>query len=165
MPFTPFHFGPGALVKTAFPGRFSLTVFIWTQIFIDLESYYFLAQNAYPVHRFLHSYLGVNLAVAAGIFVGRPMCEFVFRMKISRPAAIAGAAVGGFSHVFFDGLMHADARPLQPFSEANPMLGAVPLGLLHWACAGAGVAALAVYAARLRKAGLTKRGSESKLRK
>ena len=37
MPITPFHFGPGALVKVIVPKHFSWTIFALSNILIDLE--------------------------------------------------------------------------------------------------------------------------------
>jgi hypothetical protein len=37
MPFTPFHMGPGLLMKVGLQGSFSLMVFGWTQVLIDLQ--------------------------------------------------------------------------------------------------------------------------------
>lgn len=48
--------------------------------------------------------------------------------------------------------MHADLRPLLPVSEANPLLGAVDLGLLHVACVVSGAVGLAALGVRRRLA-------------
>ena len=37
MPFTPLHMGPGVLVKAVFQGGFSLMVFGWAQIVMDIQ--------------------------------------------------------------------------------------------------------------------------------
>ncbi len=58
---------------------------------------------------------------------------------ISWPAAIIGAFVGTYSHVFLDSVMHSDMRPLAPFSGANALLGATAPGSLHVACVLSGV--------------------------
>ena len=58
---------------------------------------------------------------------------------ISWPAAITGAFVGTYSHVALDSLMHADMRPLAPFSETNALLHLVSLGALHLGCVLSGL--------------------------
>lgn len=45
MPFTPFHFGPGATVKAMAGQHFSFTVFAFTQVAIDLEPLYFMLRD------------------------------------------------------------------------------------------------------------------------
>jgi hypothetical protein len=37
MPFTPIHMGPGILIKAILQGSFSLMVFGWTQIVMDIQ--------------------------------------------------------------------------------------------------------------------------------
>jgi hypothetical protein len=44
MPFTPLHMGPGLAVKAVMQRKFSLLVFGWSQVVIDLQ----------PLHRHDH---------------------------------------------------------------------------------------------------------------
>ena len=37
MPATPYHFGPGLLIKAAAPRQFSMAAYSLTQVVIDLE--------------------------------------------------------------------------------------------------------------------------------
>jgi len=46
MPFTPFHFGPGATVKGLSPRYFSFSVFCFAQVIMDLEVPFLMARNA-----------------------------------------------------------------------------------------------------------------------
>ena len=65
---------------------------------------------------------------------------------VSQPGAhivarqVTGAFIGTYSHVFLDGIMHADLQPYAPFSTANNMLGFVSIDALHLFCAGVGAA-------------------------
>lgn len=59
-----------------------------------------------------------------------------------------GTALGAYSHLVFDGLMHADMTPFAPFTDANPPLDAIPVGALHWACIAATIAGLVLIAVR-----------------
>ena len=56
MPATPFHFGPGLLVKAAAPRQFSMAAYSLAQVVIDIESGYYLLQHASPVHRQAHTF-------------------------------------------------------------------------------------------------------------
>lgn len=49
-----------------------------------------------------------------------------------------GAALGTYSHVVLDRVMHADTRPLAPFAGTNAILGAVAVGALHLVCVAGG---------------------------
>lgn len=165
MPVTPFHLGPGALVKAAVPNRFSFLMFGFAQFVIDLESLFFLVRGTWPVHRFLHTYVGAALLAGVLVILGRPLLNW-FSLK-TRPhlndelarffqldgrmnliAASAGAFVGTLSHVALDSIMHSDIRPLAPFADTNSMLEAITLSQLHMACVGLGLVGAAVYGVR-----------------
>ena len=49
-----------------------------------------------------------------------------------------GAALGTYSHVVLDRVMHADTRPLAPFAGTNAILGAGAVGSLHLVCVAGG---------------------------
>lgn len=61
MPFTPFHFGPGAFAKSVAPRWFSFRAFVLSQIVIDCETAWNIYCGHERLHTFFHSYL-VNLA-------------------------------------------------------------------------------------------------------
>jgi membrane-bound metal-dependent hydrolase YbcI (DUF457 family) len=160
MPITPFHFGPGALVKAAAPRHFSFTVFAFSQVLIDLETIGFFVFTGAPIHPYLHTYLGATLVFLASWWAGPPVCERVLRLwnawlspaqarwlaqepRISVKAAGAGAFIGACSHVAIDSIMHGDMEPFAPFSAASPWLHAVELGTLHLACIAAGIVGVA----------------------
>jgi hypothetical protein len=42
------------------------------------------------------------------------------------------------------GIMHYDMAPFAPFTQANPLLGAISLGALHLSCSAADILALVV---------------------
>ena len=99
MPFTPFHFGPGLLLKAAAPARFSLTSYAAAQIVIDVESGYYLLTQQAPVHRILHTFLaggaaGAVVGVAVGL-VGRSLFRHSNRpAHIAKPIVTTGPANG-----------------------------------------------------------------------
>ncbi|MFY9315962.1 MAG: hypothetical protein WAO95_10430 [Burkholderiales bacterium] len=155
MPFTPLHFGPGFALKSVSGKWFSVTVFCFSQVLIDLEPAWYMLAGDDTIHRFLHTYLGATLAglAAAG---AKPLCELALRIwnsrlspaqahwlgapdRIAWTAALCGGLLGGWSHVLLDSLMHADMRPLAPWDERNALLFAVHLDTLYLGCALAGV--------------------------
>jgi Domain of unknown function (DUF4184) len=153
MPFTPLHCGPAAILKAAGGRHFSLTVFCFSQIAIDLEPLIRIIRDDSVLHGFSHSYVGATLVGLAAVILGKPFCEFVLgtwnvgiplqwlsiRPTISWVAAISGAFSGVYSHVFLDSIMHADMRPWAPFSEVNGLLYVIPASYLNLLCLGAGV--------------------------
>jgi hypothetical protein len=177
MPFTPFHLGPAAAIKAAAPGRFSFLVFGFSQVLIDLEPAYYMLQGQAIVHRFFHTYVGATLIGVAAVVIGKPVCSWALRLlhtlesrgaagagaagaaartrdpceaRIGLGAAALGAFVGAYSHVLLDSVMHADMRPLAPFSQANPLFRVISLDALHTLCVVAGILGLAVFAVRER---------------
>ena len=171
MPFTPFHFGPAAAVKAVAPRHFSFTMFVFTNVAIDVEPLYYMLTNDWPIHRFFHSYLGATIAAVVCFFAGRPVCAWAIRLWNARlseaqarwlrveprieilPAA-TGVLVGTWSHVLLDSLMHSDMEPLAPFAAGSGMTNLVTIAQLELFCALAGalgVAALLVLAAIRRK--------------
>jgi hypothetical protein len=165
LPITPFHLGPGALVKAAAPRHFSFTVFAFSQGLIDLEPIGFFLFTGDPVHPYLHTYLGATLVFLASWWAGRPVCAWALRAwnarlsqaqarwlacepVISLQAAGAGAFVGAYSHVAIDSIMHGDMAPFAPFSPASPWLHAVPIETLQWICVAAGIAGATILLVR-----------------
>lgn len=167
MPFTPFHFGPALLAKSLAPKWFSWTAFVASQIVIDLESLYYLSRHEYPVHRVLHTLVGATVAGLATALLVLGGCRLLrgampafaryphLRSEGAPRAIFVGAIAGGVSHPLLDGLMHADVRPLAPWTAANPWLELVSLDVLHYGCLLCGVLGALLLALRGRIARLS----------
>ena len=162
MPATPFHFGPGLLVKAAAPQRFSMAAYSVAQVVIDLESGYHLLQHHYPVHRQAHTFfLGGLIGLACGLIVSR-VGTWLARPRDLIPDALAAewrmpiaawsGVLGGLLHALLDGIMHADARPLRPFTDANPLYGLTSVRVLYLFCIVTGLVGAAVLLAWERRA-------------
>ncbi|ABA57879.1 conserved hypothetical protein [Nitrosococcus oceani ATCC 19707] len=151
MPATIIHLGLGVQMKSVVPQYFSFPVFVFTQLAIDMEAFYFLLQNESPVHRFLHTYIGATLIAFLAILIGRPLCQWGIGLwnarlkekhyhwlyitpRISWKAAATAAIFGAYSHVLMDSIMHADIQPFAPFSLINGFWGAISNFHLHMFC-------------------------------
>jgi hypothetical protein len=175
MPVTPFHFGPGLLIKGLIPRHFSFTGFVAAQVVIDVETVYWILRDAWPWHRVLHTVPGGavvgTLAALATAAVVPPLARrlttllpTITRHLRARPAhlaaetslvpALISGLVGGTSHAVLDAVMHPDVQPFRPLTASNPLLAAIPLPALHLACAAAGLVGivLIVLAPRIRTA-------------
>ncbi len=145
MPVTPFHFGLGAALHGAAPRRLSFLAFCAANVLIDLESLHNLLHQREPVHAFFHTYVGATLAGLATVGLCRLWLHWHRRADanaLPRPlvrATTLGALLGAWSHVALDSIMHADIRPLAPFSEANVLYRVIPLPELHLLLVGLGV--------------------------
>lgn len=160
MPFTPFHMGPGMAVKAVGRRHFSLMVFGFNQIAMDIEPLVHMIRGDAVLHGFTHTYLGATLIAMISIVIGRPVCQYILNtliaedddIRLSRhreifwPAAVIAGFVGSYSHVFFDSLMHADMHPFAPFSKSSGLLHLIPVRTLHVACVVSGVVGLASWA-------------------
>jgi hypothetical protein len=156
MPFTPFHMGPGVAVKAVSGRHFSLMVFGFSQVAIDLEPLVRILRGDSVLHGFTHTYLGATLIGLMSVAVGRPVCQFFLNFwtpdestpflhwlrgprRISWLAAIAGAFVGVYSHIILDSVMHADMQPFAPLSESNALLHLISVARLHAICLFSGL--------------------------
>jgi hypothetical protein len=152
MPITPFHFGPGALIKAAAPATFSWAIFALANIFIDLEpiTLYFVIGD--PAHPWLHTFPGAIVVAGVAAVFGRKPCERLLNVwnrqldpgwqqrylavepKITTRAAWTGALIGTLSHLGLDSIMHADIEPLWPLVSGNAIQGWMSLEILHGLC-------------------------------
>lgn len=161
MPFTPFHMGPGLAIKAATGRHFSLVVFGFAQVAMDIEPLVRILRGDPILHGFTHTYLGATLIAVAVILAGRPVCQALLDRwnagltskhlaplrspaPLSRRATATGAFIGTYSHVFLDSIMHADIQAYAPFSTAKNMLGLVSIEALHLFCVIAGAAGVMV---------------------
>jgi hypothetical protein len=160
MPFTPYHFGPGLLVKAAAPERFSLAAYALTEVAVDAEVLIRLAQGKQPVHGPAHTLLG---AVVVGLVVGAAVAVIGRWSQQARPGwadgrlarselrpanALTGGLVAGISASLLDALMHPGVAPFAPWFGGNPLLGAVSAAGLQAACVVAGVLGVILLARR-----------------
>ncbi|MCC2676378.1 MAG: hypothetical protein K0R58_3325 [Ramlibacter sp.] len=157
MPITLFHFGPGALLHAAAPRHVSFLSFCAANVLIDFESLYNLVHQRHPVHAFFHTYVGATLVVAAVVLLFLGLRAFASRYRIPNllrwrdltlTQVAVGAALGAYSHIVLDSVMHGDIQPGAPFVTGNALLAVIPLGTLHWVCVGLGLAGCAVLLMR-----------------
>ena len=152
MPFTPFHMGPGLLVKALLQGSFSLMVFGWAQIIMDIQPLVVLLTDKGHLHGFSHTYIGATLIGVGSALTGKYAAEFGLRLigqarylPISWPVAITSALIGSFSHVLLDSVMHTDVEPFSPFTLDNPFLGFISVEALHKFCLYSGLLGVGLY--------------------
>lgn len=156
MPFTPIHLGPGVALKALLGKHFSLMVFGFAQVVMDLEALVRIMRGDEVIHGYSHTYLGACGIAVLSVLVGRPVCQRLLdRWKpdgksplmdwlrgpriVTGSAAVSGAIFGTLSHVFIDSIMHADMSPLAPFATGNGLLTLVSIDRLHLLLCAAGV--------------------------
>lgn len=152
MPFTPFHFGIGALVKSVTPARaFSFQVFALSQALIDIQPGLGLFLGWDELHGWTHTYPGALLIALAtmvvwrGWVVGRP--KRFDNGSISNFVVASSALFGTLSHVWLDSQFHAEMSNLTPNLLKLWKSGDVTTNI-ETACLAAAGLALLVYGVR-----------------
>ena len=145
MPFTPFHFGPGYLLKSFLTRNFHFLAFVVSQVLIDCETAYNIFQGNARLHTFLHTYIGsltvMPLAFATVWALTKYFGKY-FKEPFSFKVVLLSLFAGCWSHVLFDSIMHSDARPLWPFFNRNIFVDLIDVDYLHIGCVVAGMIGL-----------------------
>jgi hypothetical protein len=152
MPITPFHLLVITPIKAIAPKQFSWSIFVLTNVVIDLEPIMLYLVTLNPQHLFFHTIIGATLIAILCATFGKRLCEtaidiwndeirgkpearwFTSERKISKTAAWVGALIGAWSHLLLDSFMHDDIKPLSPFTDSNILLGTISIGWLHTIC-------------------------------
>lgn len=154
MPFTPFHMGPGIAVKALLQGSFSLMVFGWAQIVMDIQPLVVMLTGEGHLHGFSHTYVGAILLAVFSALSGKYLSEvglFVlglnkqWQVKIAWWVSFISAFTGTFSHVFLDSVMHSDVEPFFPITTSNNFLGLISVQALHKFCLYSGLVGGTLY--------------------
>ena len=154
MPFTPIHMGPAILIKALLQGSFSLMVFGWTQIVMDIQPLIVLITGEGHLHGFTHTYVGAILLAIFSALSGKYLSEIglvILGLAKDNPIKILwwvsflSAFIGSFSHVFLDSIMHTDVEPFYPLTLNNPFHGIISISVLHKVCLYSGLLGAAIY--------------------
>lgn len=154
MPFTPLHMAPGILIKSLLRGSFSLMVFGWAQIVMDIQPLLVLITGDGHLHGFSHTYLGASLLAVLAAITGKYLSEIGLiilglspspRIKIAWSVAFISAFIGTFSHVLLDSIMHSDVEPFFPIDLTNPFLGLISVSALHKVYLYTGLVGAGIY--------------------
>ena len=154
MPFTPFHMGPGILVKGLLQGSFSLMVFGWCQVIMDIQPLVAIVTGVGRLHGYTHTYVGATLIAVFSAVTGKYISQWALvvlsngaqrGITIQWWVAFLSAFIGSYSHVILDSIMHLDMEPLAPYSSSNGLLGLVSVAALHKFCVYSGLVGASVY--------------------
>ena len=145
--------GPGLLIKSVLRGSFSLMVFGWTQMIMDIQPLVGVITHHGRLHGFSHTYLGATLIGAFSAITGKYLSQIalaaVFQKRWSEieilwSVAIVSAFVGSYSHVMLDSFVHGDMQPLYPFA-GNGLLGLLSGRSLRRLCVYSGILGAVLY--------------------
>lgn len=156
--------GPGILFKALLQSSFSLMVFGWTQIVMDIQPLIVIITGEGHLHGFTHTYVGAILIAVFSALSGKYLSEFgLIILGISKPnpnsnsnsgsnpikikwwIAFLSAFIGSFSHVLLDSIMHSDVEPFFPFMLNNDLYNFISISALHKLCLYSGLVGGAIY--------------------
>src|SRR5688500_10795308 len=115
--------GPGILVKALLQGSFSLMVFGWSQIVMDIQPLVAIVTGEGRLHGFTHTYVGSTLIAIFSAVTGKYLSQWALvvlsngaqrGITIRWSVAFSSAFIGAYSHVILDSIMHTDMEPLSP---------------------------------------------------
>ena len=146
--------GPGIFLKGILQGSFSLMVFGWTQIVMDIQPLIVMMTGEGHLHGFSHTYIGATLlAILSGI-TGKYLSQFglwvlqitsSINVNIPWSVVFVSAFIGSYSHVFLDSIIHSDLQPFYPVILSNELLGVVSVGALKKFCLYSGLVGSVIY--------------------
>ena len=155
MPFTPLHMGPGILIKALLQGSFSLMVFGWAQIVMDIQPLFVLITGDGHLHGFSHTYIGATLLAIFSALSGKYLSEIGLKIlgladktnpvNIAWWVAFVSAFIGTYSHVVLDSIMHSDVEPFYPLSQANSLYELITVDELHQLCLFSALVGAIIY--------------------
>ena len=162
MPVTPFHMGPGLLIKSVLQGWFSLIIFGWAQLLMDIQPVLAALTGRGSLHGFSHTWLGATLIAIIAAWTGKWVFHLCMRFmdrdftpyqkqlfdvpaRLTTGICMCSACIGTFSHVLLDSIMHADLEPLFPISTENHLLLIISISALYKLCVYTGIAGAVVF--------------------
>ncbi len=161
MPFTPFHFGPGAVAGFPLSRRLDPFTFVLASVAVDLEPLAVMTLRLdYPLHGYAHTFLGAALVgmlwgyavwVCRGILKERLCGRLKIPFQPSRRKMVLSGMFGAWFHVLLDAPLYPEMNPLFPF-PGNALYGLVEAGTMYLFCAFCFIPALGLYWRQRRKA-------------
>ncbi|OGT82006.1 MAG: hypothetical protein A3H91_01145 [Gammaproteobacteria bacterium RIFCSPLOWO2_02_FULL_61_13] len=162
MPVTPFHMGPGILIKAILQGFFSLIIFGWAQVWMDIQPLLAMLTGKGELHGFSHTYIGATLIAIFCALTGKWIYKVIMKMcgqnfteyqkklfavsgNLTTSVCITSAFIGTFSHVLLDSIMHGDVEPFYPIIPTNHLHLLLSIEGLYGLCIYAGIAGGAIY--------------------
>jgi len=145
--------GPGMAVKAIAQDKFSLIIFGWAQILVDLQPLVVVLTHEGQTHGVTHTFVGGAVLGVAAAASGKPMAEVLLnlfrkkekpRLRISWKTAWWSGLVGGLSHVLLDGLIYPDMSLFWPFVKGTSLDIFTSRGMTAF-CIFSGLAGLLVY--------------------
>ncbi len=153
MPFTPYHFGPAALIGLPLRRWVDIPVFVLANVVIDFEPLAVMVfQLNYPLHGYFHTLLiGGILGLLWGLasYPLRPIWRFFMGIVgLSYQTTLLKMTISGmlgiWLHVFIDSFLYREMNPFFPVI-GNPLYGLVSDSRIYSVCGVFLIAAVVIF--------------------
>lgn len=146
--------GPGLLIKSLLRGSFSLLIFGWSQIVIDVQPLVVLIRGAGTLHGISHTYGAATVIALFAALSGKWLVALAVKVAVVQRegfraiawrTAMVSALIGAYSHVALDSFMHGDMAPFYPLALSNNLHGALTADVLHAVFLYSGIAGVVTF--------------------
>jgi membrane-bound metal-dependent hydrolase YbcI (DUF457 family) len=153
MPFTPFHFGPSALISLPLKRWIDIPVFVLANVVIDFEPLAVMVFPLnYPLHGYCHTFLiGGILGLLWGLvaYPLKPLWRFfmgVFGLSYQPTLTkmLISGLLGVWLHVFIDSFLYREMNPFFPI-KGNPFHEAARYSYIYSFCEALLIAAVVIF--------------------
>jgi membrane-bound metal-dependent hydrolase YbcI (DUF457 family) len=153
MPFTPFHFGPSALIGLPLKRWIDIPVFVLANVVIDFEPLAVMVfQLNYPLHGYFHTLLiGGVLGLLWGLaaYPLKQIWQFLMGLvglsyQPTLPKMMISGMLGVWLHVFIDCFLYQEMNPFFPI-KGNPLYFAVRYLRVFSVCEVSLIVAVVIY--------------------
>ena len=157
MPLTPFHWGPSSWIGLILFKIFDFSTLLVASVIVDIEPFCVFVFNApWPLHGFLHSFLGGSIAAILTAII-----LYLLRKPIKKVMAIFRLAqdssfkkilwtsfFGVYFHLLLDSFLYREMNPLYPL-KGNPFFGLFSSQQIYLFCSLSFLVGILFYLIRL----------------
>jgi len=153
MPFTPFHFGPAALIGLPLKRWIDIPVFVLANVVVDFEPLAVMVFNLeYPLHGYFHTFLFgglIGLIWGLAAYPLKPVFAFLMRIfglsyKPTLLKMMLSGLLGIWLHVFIDSILYDEMNPFWPMA-GNPFHEIVRYQTVFLICEASLIAAVVMF--------------------
>jgi len=157
MPFTPFHWGPSSWIGLLLFKIFDFPTLLVASVIVDIEPFCVFVFNApWPLHGFLHSFLGGSIAAILTAIIlyllRKPIKKVMTILKLSQDSSFKKilwtSFFGVYFHLLLDSFLYREMNPFYPL-ETNPFFGLFSYQQIYLFCSLSFLVGISFYLIRL----------------